>query len=118
MTNEIKEINQKSQENPFLNQIKTQRPKSTVKAWMTMLKMIKNKKNLEECWYYTICQCKYRDDCDKLHKDICTDFKRTGICGNKDCDLGHPDLCNRLQRDGGCKLFRCFYFHPKVNRVA
>ena len=61
----------------------------------------KNKKNLEECWYFTNRQCKYRDDCNKL-KDICTDIKTTGICRNKDCDLGHPELCDRLLTDGRC----------------
>merc|ERR1711888_225978 len=65
----------------------------------------KNKNKLEECWHYTNRQCRYRENCDKLHKDICTDFKRTGICENKDFYLGHPDLCKRIQSDNRCNLF-------------
>ena len=50
------------------------------------------------------------------YTDICTEFKKPGICDKEDCDLGHPDLCNRLQRDSRCKLRRCLYLHPEVTR--
>ena len=76
----------------------------------------RNKKKLEECWHHTNRQCVYRDDCDKIHKDTCTEFKKTGICEKEDCDLGHPDICNRLQRDGRCTLRSCYYLHPEVTR--
>ena len=76
----------------------------------------RNKKKSEEFCFFTNRQCVYRDDCNKIHKDTCTEFRKTGTCEKEDCDLGHPDICNRLQRDSGCKLRRCYYLHPEVTR--
>ena len=44
----------------------------------------RNKKKLEECWHHTNRQCVYRDDCDKIHKDTCTEIKKKGICEKED----------------------------------
>ena len=42
----------------------------------------RNKKKSEECWFFTNRQCVYRDDCNKIHKDTCTEFRKIGTCKN------------------------------------
>merc|ERR1712121_448389 len=36
----------------------------------------RNKKKSDECWYYTNRKCVYGDDCDRVHKDTCLEYKK------------------------------------------